>query len=298
MKIIHQSGFSHDECARYKLIVYANVIHCMKCLISACARFRIPLETEENKSRADGVAAMEDTDVFSADVGASIAALWQDKGIRLAYDRRSEFQLPDSAPYYFSELDRLSQPDYVPSQQDVLRSRVRTTGIMETSFSFGGLDFRCIDVGGQRNERRKWIHCFQGCTAIIFMVSLSEYDQGLAEDESQNRMKEALLLFDEICNSRWFADTSIILFLNKLDLFREKIQRKNITCCFPEYRGPQTYEAALCYIRDRFLELNRSPYKDVYPYAVTATDTANIQRVFSAVKDIILRINLRRAGLL
>ena len=82
-----------------------------------------------------------------------------------------------------------------------------------------------FDVGGQRNERKKWIHCFENVTAVIFVAAISEYDQVLYEDDTTNRMHEALELFDEICNSRWFRETSIILFLNKRDLFNEKISR-------------------------------------------------------------------------
>ncbi len=71
----------------------------------------------------------------------------------------------------------------------------------------------------------------------MFCVALSEYDLVLREDETQNRMQEALQLFDSICNSRWFTDTSIILFLNKTDLFRAKIQKVPLALCFPDYTG-------------------------------------------------------------
>ena len=122
-----------------------------------------------------------------------------------------------------------------------------------------------FDVGGQRSERKKWIHCFEGVTAIIFCVALSAYDLVLAEDEEmvrgpeatrggwgpgwgqglvlkalscpQNRMHESMKLFDSICNNKWFTDTSIILFLNKKDLFEEKITHSPLTICFPEYTG-------------------------------------------------------------
>lgn len=63
------------------------------------------------------------------------------------------------------------------------------------------------------------------------------YDLVLAEDEEMNRMIESMKLFDSICNSKWFVETSIILFLNKKDLFEEKIQRSPLTICFPEYTG-------------------------------------------------------------
>ena len=87
-----------------------------------------------------------------------------------------------------NQLDRIASPHYVPTQQDVLRTRVKTTGIIETQFTFKGLHFKMFDVGGQRSERKKWIHCFEGVTAIIFCVALSGYDLVLAEDEEMNRM--------------------------------------------------------------------------------------------------------------
>lgn len=73
-----------------------------------------------------------------------------------------------------------------------------------------------FDVGGQRSERKKWIHCFENVTSIIFCVAISEYDQVLLEETTQNRMDESLILFESVVNSRWFVRTSIILFLNKV----------------------------------------------------------------------------------
>ena len=155
---------------------------------------------------------------------------------------------------------------YIPTEQDVLRSRVRTTGIVQTDFKIKGLDFAMFDVGGQRNERRKWIHAFDDVNAVIFVAALSEFDQAsrqpmsarvrvprqvpgaahlacisapqvLYEDETQNRMEEAISLFDQIVNSRWFAETSMILFLNKKDLFEMKIAKASISKHFVDYDG-------------------------------------------------------------
>lgn len=72
---------------------------------------------------------------------------------------------------------------------------------------------------------------------LTHIMFCSGYDLVLAEDEEMNRMIESMKLFDSICNSKWFVDTSIILFLNKKDLFEEKITRSSLTICFPEYTG-------------------------------------------------------------
>ncbi|VDN09709.1 unnamed protein product [Dibothriocephalus latus] len=132
-------------------------------------------------------------------------------------------------------MDRIGAPDYRPTEQDILRTRVKTTGVVEFQFKMHDMTFRIFDVGGQRSERKKWIKCFEDVTAIIFCVAMSEYDQVLREDETMNRMQEALNLFDSICNNKWFVDTSMILFLNKKDLFAEKIKRSPLTICFSEY---------------------------------------------------------------
>lgn len=50
---------------------------------------------------------------------------------------------------------------------------------------FCTLCYRMVDVGGQRSERRKWIHCFENVTSIMFLVALSEYDQVLVESDNE-----------------------------------------------------------------------------------------------------------------
>lgn len=70
--------------------------------------------------------------------------LWQDAGVQLCFTRNREYLLNDSAAYYLNALDRIAQHNYIPTQQDVLRTRVKTTGIVETHFSFKGLHFKYV----------------------------------------------------------------------------------------------------------------------------------------------------------
>ncbi|KAK9736283.1 guanine nucleotide-binding protein subunit alpha, variant 2 [Basidiobolus ranarum] len=235
---------------------------------------------------------------LAPEITEAIKCLWKDEGVQSCFNRSREFQLNDSAKYYFDSIDRIGQPDYVPNDQDVLRSRVKTTGITETTFSIGNVTYRLLDVGGQRSERKKWIHCFENVTAIVFMVAISEYDQSLIEDDSVNRMQEALTLFDSICNSRWFIKTSIILFLNKIDLLKEKLSISPMKDFFPDYQGGNDFDAACKYITERFKALNQSNRKQVYAHLTCATDTQQMGFVMAAVNDIIIQSNLRECGFL
>lgn len=301
MKIIHEQGYTPEECQTYKPVVFSNTVQSMIAIIKAMGQLRItfgnPLRAEDARQLFVLAAAAEDGQM-PTELSTCMKQLWEDSGVQECFRRSREYQLNDSAPYYLNALERISGFGYIPTQQDVLRTRIKTTGIIETNFTFKDLNFKMFDVGGQRSERKKWIHCFEGVTSIIFCVALSAYDLMLAEDEEMNRMHESMRLFDSICNNKWFTNTSIILFLNKKDLFAEKIRASPLTVCFPEYLGPNTYDDASEHIRLKFEDLNRrKDTKEIYTHFTCATDTSNIQFVFDAVTDVIIRNNLRDCGL-
>ena len=125
-----------------------------------------------------------ESSVLPKDVAIAIGNLWKDPAVKSAVARSREFQLNDSATYFFDSIERMLSPNYIPTDQDILRTRVKTTGITETKFEIDSMTFKLFDVGGQRSERKKWIHCFEGVHALVFLVSLSEYDQVLYEDQT------------------------------------------------------------------------------------------------------------------
>ena len=131
------------------------------------------------------------------------------------FERSNEYQLIDCAKYFLDRTDDVKKDDFSPTHQDILRCRVLTSGIFETKFRVDKVKFHMFDVGGQRDERRKWIQCFNDVTAIIFVAASSSYNMVLREDNTQNRLREALDLFRSIWNNRWLRTISVILFLNK-----------------------------------------------------------------------------------
>ena len=194
----------------------------------AMRKLGVDPEEPNNRAHADRILEYrmdtEPLSVLPQDILHSIESLWHDPVIPSVMDRSSEFYLMDSATYFFANLRKIGAADYVPDEADVLRARTKTTGISETRFNMGQLSIHMFDVGGQRSERKKWIHCFENVNVLIFLVAISEYDQTLYEDSDINRMNEAAGLFESISNSRWFAQSSVILFMNKTDLFKGAFQ--------------------------------------------------------------------------
>ncbi|CAG0887638.1 unnamed protein product [Cyprideis torosa] len=210
-----------------------------------------------------------------------ITRLWKDSGIQTCYEHRREFQLSDSAKYFFDGLARLAGQDYVVTDQDILRARVPTSGIFEENFQFDKILLRIIDVGGQRTERRKWIHCFENVTSIIYLVALSEYDQQLYENNGVNRMEESLKLFGTILCYPYFNSLYPIVFFNKKDILEEKIKTSHLADYYPEFKGPKCdAQAAQTFIKEMFLREYRTcdEKKDtpIFTHFTQATDTNSV----------------------
>jgi guanine nucleotide-binding protein G(i) subunit alpha len=268
MKIIHLKGYSEDELYNYRPTVFKNLVECAKAVITAMQQFNIEPQLDENKDYATFILEYQSESGPQAhidpQVGVAIQSIWNDPARAVLMEHQTEFYLMDSAEYFFQEAMRIVAPDYLPSEMDVLRARTKTTGIYETRFQLGQMTIHMFDVGGQRSERKKWIHCFESVTSIIFCVALSEYDQVLLEESSQNRMMESLLLFDSVVNSRWFVRTSIILFLNKVDIFKQKLGRSPLGNYFPDYSGGNDVNKAAKYLLWRFNQVNRA-HLNLYP---------------------------------
>jgi len=300
LKILHSGGFTQEERASYKIAIHQNIWDAIATLYLASQNLAINIKKKDN--RIFGMQFLEPfPGCISPNLADGIEAFWNDSGTRKMLKRQNEYQLIDSAAYYITHVKRILDPTYQPSEDDVLRVRIQTTGIIETSFMVDNKKFIMVDVGGQRSERKKWVHCFEDVLGVLFCVGISEFDKNLYEDNQTNRMHEAKKLFHEICQSKWFTQTGMILFLNKDDLFRQKIaEGKSITACFPEFPGPSTYEASVKYIEAKFKDVvnpTTGKPREIYIHVTCATDTNSVKVVFAAVTNFIATSQFAQMGM-
>ncbi|XP_065186757.1 guanine nucleotide-binding protein subunit alpha-11-like [Sycon ciliatum] len=312
MRIIHGNGFSDEERRFIRVIIYDNVVTCMQTLIAAMTQLNIVFEKEYSKQCAGYVANIKAERFAHADefVGVSewIQELWKDGGIQVCYSRRSEFEIMDCCSYFLDNVHRLADGSYVPTDMDVVHMRSPTTSVLEYDFLLDDLTYKIVDVGGQETERRKWLSCFEGVTSVIFLAALSEYTHVYADEDGKkyNALMESQQLMAKVMRSKYLSTASFILFLNKNDVFEERIRNYKLREYYPDYAGPsRNADAAYKYIERMFMmgvPMEREQLQQkrnqsakilaeeplVYCHRTTATDTENIRRIFSAVKDTIL----------
>ncbi|KAK1288497.1 Guanine nucleotide-binding protein alpha-1 subunit [Acorus calamus] len=326
IKLLFQTGFDEAELKSYASVIHANVYQTIKLLHDGAKelaqndadslKYVISLENKEIGEKLSEIGSRLDYPHLTKELANDIEILWKDAAIQETYSRGNVLQVPDCAQYFMENLQRLSDVNYIPTKEDVLYARVRTTGVAEIQFSpvgesrKSGEVYRLFDVGGQRNERRKWIHLFEGVTAVIFCAAISEYDQMLFEDENKNRMMETKELFDWVLRQPCFEKTSFMLLLNKFDIFEKKVLKVPLNVCewFKDYKplanGKQEVEHAYEFVKKKFEELY---FQSTGPdhvdrafkiYRTTALDQKLMKKTFKLVDETLMRRNLIEAGLL
>lgn len=314
MQIIYGKEFEDVDFRKgYTTLVYQNLLRPLRLLYEASSELGVPIGGGI-MSKVAAIAAVRDEDfkALTAADAQTMAEFWANPDVQTIYGRKNEFYLPDSCKYFFAHIGRIATAGYVPAVDDIVRTRQATTGIHEYAFDIQdkNIMFRMIDVGGQRSERRKWIHCFEHVTSIIFIVASSEYDQHLVEDANMNRMEESVALFQTIVQYQWFKRATFILFLNKMDLLAEKITsgKSDFKKFFPKspepFNTPFDGDASSVTDVTRFITTmyeeraveeeaevvaGGGPKKGkVYTHSTQATDTDQIEKIFSGVKKTIM----------
>ncbi|PWA17614.1 hypothetical protein CCH79_00008393 [Gambusia affinis] len=288
-----------------KPAVLDNLLTSMKIVLQGMGKLRINLANHKNKIQARSILScsqcLGDDQQLLPFVAIAFCALWADQGVRAAAARGYEYDLNDSALYFFENISRIISPNYIPTEMDVLRVRVRTCGIIETQFQVDETIFRLYDVGGQRSERRKWLSCFDSIHALLFVVALSSYDQMLFKDPSMNGFQESLEFFSSICTNTVFKNTSLILFLNKTDLFRGKILHsgRHLRFYLSCYEGADCdVDTAAHHVAAMFSACNMASSRPVYHHFSTAIDSEIMKQAFHMVIDQIIKENLSAVQLL
>ncbi|KAI0284058.1 G-protein alpha subunit [Russula brevipes] len=215
-----------------------------------------------------------------------VRELWVEEILPLLLDHPSDLLLGDNAKYFITEVQRIATNEYSPSIEDVLRAS--NGGILETDLN---VKMRVSHVYGQQGDHRKWLHQLEHATTVVFCAFLSDYDKPGATGGSQTRLAESLELFEAVVNSRWLAQTSIILYLTELHEFTAKLCEVPLARYFPEYAGGTDANEGSQYILSQYLQVIRGQPSACH-CIIEDSIPSGIRMLFISVEDIILRKKL------
>lgn len=293
IKLLYKVAISKQELAEYVEAIRRNVIDAIQCLLEASTTLSVTLNNSELQGDFDTLKDLDGSAQLTPELGNKVWSLWQDLGIQTVFQRRGEYWNMDATPYYLNECLRIAEEGFEPTEEDMVMTRVRTTGIVVTEVTEPPHIYQVVDVGGQRSERRKWIHCFDDVRAIIFLEGLAGYNQVLFEDNTMNRMHESLNLFTEIVKNPIFKSTPIFVFLNKKDLFEEMIPKHPLKKCFPEYTGADgDVQAAIKFIENKYRAIMQEciPNKAVYIHVIAARLRMDMKISFGEIRETLKKL--------
>ncbi|KAL6302560.1 G-protein alpha subunit [Sparassis latifolia] len=173
-------------------------------------------------------AQARETKEIIASCAEDMRAIWEDPIVQEMLARR-RINMEATPGFFLNDLDRIAARDYQPSDDDVVRARLRTLGVQEYNIRFetgpaAGSEWCLYDVGGSRTQRHAWFPYFDDCDAIIFLAPINCFDERLTEDRHVNRLEDSFMLWKAICSSKLLAKTQMVLFLNKCDLLEQKLR--------------------------------------------------------------------------
>jgi guanine nucleotide-binding protein G(i) subunit alpha len=248
IRLLREVGFEEKMKSDMKYICLSNVLQMLKSVLQYAKKQKIPIDFPDPASELVANEIRQWDYVSSNQVYA-----------RLNYESIQKIQdmwnncpsLKKILSEYHYEIQScpVESGDLLPRLKDiytysmatneiVLKTRIKTTGIIESMFHWDDWDITFVDTGGQRNERRKWNTIFsnydQICNrCVIFTVNLAEYCCVCYEDDSANRTQESLSVFEKYANIQWFERCPIFLVFTHRDLFQKTLRLKDMSQAFP-----------------------------------------------------------------
>ncbi|KAH9887394.1 G-alpha-domain-containing protein [Cubamyces lactineus] len=262
---------------------------------------------QQSSATLDGQSKLEDATEIIASCAEDMQALWSDPVVREVLKRR-KIRMEQTPGFFLDDIARIAVRNYEPSDDDVVRARLRTLGVQEhrlvmerNATNDVSREWMIYDVGGSRTSRAAWFPYFDDANAILFLAPISCFDELLQEDRRVNRLEDSFLLWKAIIQSKLLAKCIIVLFLNKYDLLEKKLRSGiQVKKYLPSFGDRENSAPVLAqYLHQKFKDQHREhspqPRRPFYGYVTTAINTKATTSTLAAVRDGILRHNLQRA---
>ncbi|TFK51201.1 G-alpha-domain-containing protein [Heliocybe sulcata] len=256
--------------------------------------------SSDGRNRADPTAVL----VACRD---DIVGLWWDEAVQFVLHKHG-VRLEEMPGFFLNDVERIATFDYEPTDDDILRARVRTLGVeehrlvMQTGAPNFGTEWYVYDVGGSRIQRHKWVPYFDDVQAIIFLAPMV-FNQTLEEDSTVNRLEDTMHLWKDICSNSLLANATLVLFLNKIDILRSTLAAGvKLNRYVPSYGdAPNDVENVTRFFKDKFRAYHKrhSPkYRPFFVHETSVIDNRTTSAIIIGVREGILHAHLKSMSIL
>ncbi|EAY13558.1 transducin alpha subunit, putative [Trichomonas vaginalis G3] len=281
LRIKYLDEFTSSERQNFVATMRGNMIEAMQTLLVWLERQRLELENEDLQDLAYEISQMDAFSCeFTEEIAEQLKELWQDGSIQEAFSHKDETIIPDHMDYFFNKIDKIVQEDFQPSDEDILKARIRTIGIDKVTINCDDALIRIYDVGGQKSERSKWEKCMSEVQGVIFCVSFAEFDKPMFESPEIPRIQDALSIFEQVTHKEKFQNAPFFVLCNKYDAFSDRIKNTDaFSKTFPQYQGnPHDPDECAKFMTELFLEKARPDVatRPINTYKLIALDSDNV----------------------
>lgn len=267
------------ENASFKEIIQFHSLRGVQQIIHASNILDIPLFGQRDKNKEKLQLKVEELSslhftfhqtTLTPEMGQTIKMIWQLKGAKQIFEKQNDEKISHftdikHAKYFLDNIERISAPTYVPSDEDVKYYHEQFNqdcrGVEEIAFEFSDQRYRIFNIEGQVGEKRKWLSHFDSVKIVCFLVPIGDYDEPPIAVGRKNIVQESYQLFKSIVNTHTFKNTPVIVLFTKHDVFLEKIDEVDMICCFEDYMGGCVEKEALKYINEKFTNMRATQDK-------------------------------------
>ncbi|TFK61722.1 P-loop containing nucleoside triphosphate hydrolase protein [Pluteus cervinus] len=259
LKMGFGDGLSEGEVDQCRRTMYRNVLEGLPLLLSFLSEKDVQCEDRDVETTIRRFLGSTDLDdealSIPSHIGLAIDHLCNEPSVSRAIEQnRHEIPVSPSVKWFINQILRITSTSYTMTEKDTLRVYEPTVGVPTTHLYSEKYILEVIEVEDSDEVRNSHISGFG--PLILFVVALDEYDKKVDE---KNRMHEAISLFEGIVNAERPKKTTVILLLNKFDLFKEKVEAGiPLSNCFPAYTSGTDVSKACKHIIQQFVSRNRN----------------------------------------
>ena len=292
IKRLYCGGFSDKERKEYKILIKKNIIYDFKTIISTLKRSTYKIESNYDEF-IEIIENLDPSDeIFEEEIYEILIKLWDNPIFQVQYEESKNLGISENLVYYINKLKIILQNNYIPNDQYILNIRIRTTGISNLKFKVNDIKTELFDVGGQVSERKRWELTFSNVNILLFVCSLSDYDQLMFEDLNKNRSLDSIEVFERILQVQHFQNIPIFLLLNKFDIFEKKIKNdpQKFLNYYSDFNGNiNDINEIIEFIKNKYLfKIKNSILSNIKVYITCAVNDEDIKKFINSLAETII----------